>query len=276
MSQDLAATRNQAGISEYYFATEPSPSVTQVISRTGRYIRVQLVGKDFLSLAEVQIFGNHDLDNQPPTISNPGAQINDEGETLTLTISASDPEGDPLTYSATGLPPGLTISPTTGIISGTITVGSVGIYTVTASVSDGEYTVSAVFTWTAEIGGPVTGNDTEFFVDNVDLTFCTLQPPPNQLPGTGQLNGMIFLGGELQPGITVWAYPYNDGLQTPGAVLKTYTIHNGTYSFHNMQPGNYLIYASISISNTAYFDSALRRVNIGSEVRDVALHLTAN
>ena len=36
-----------------------------------------------------------------------------------LPISATDPDGDVLTYSATGLPPGLSIGATTGLIGGT-------------------------------------------------------------------------------------------------------------------------------------------------------------
>ena len=38
-----------------------------------------------------------------------------------LALVASDGNGDVLTFSATGLPPGLTIAPATGLIAGTLT-----------------------------------------------------------------------------------------------------------------------------------------------------------
>ena len=65
----------------------------------------------------------------------------------------SDPDGDVLNFSATGLPPGLSVDPLTGEISGTIAGSAVsdapngdGIYTVTITVDDLQGgTVSATF-----------------------------------------------------------------------------------------------------------------------------------
>jgi hypothetical protein len=56
----------------------------------------------------------------PPTVTNPGSLFNHEGDVVHRTIVASDADGDPLTYSATGLPTGLTIDPSTGLITGSI------------------------------------------------------------------------------------------------------------------------------------------------------------
>lgn len=52
-----------------------------------------------------------------------------------LPLNATDANQDSLTYSATGLPAGLTLNPLTGIISGKAT--TTGRYNVTASVTDG-------------------------------------------------------------------------------------------------------------------------------------------
>ena len=41
---------------------------------------------------------------------------------------ATDPDGDTLTYSATGLPPGLSINATTGVISGTLPFDAAGAH----------------------------------------------------------------------------------------------------------------------------------------------------
>jgi len=63
--------------------------------------------------------------NQPPIVTNPGTQNNVEGDVVSLPIVASDPDvGQDLTYAATNLPPSLDIDPDTGVISGTLDVGS--------------------------------------------------------------------------------------------------------------------------------------------------------
>jgi len=51
-----------------------------------------------------------------------------EGELLTFTISATDPDGDPLTFSASNLPSGATFDPATGTFSWTPDDGQAGSY----------------------------------------------------------------------------------------------------------------------------------------------------
>ncbi len=63
----------------------------------------------------------------------------------------SDPDGGTLSFTATGLPPGLAINGSTGRITGIPL--SAGATTVTISVFDGTVTVQRSFTWT--ISGPV-------------------------------------------------------------------------------------------------------------------------
>ena len=84
--------------------------------------------------------------NQAPTLANPGAQNHPLGQALSLALSALDPEGAMLTFSATGLPPGLAIASATGFISGT--PSQAGSFTVRATVSDGLFSASQSFTWT--------------------------------------------------------------------------------------------------------------------------------
>ncbi|MFK4823134.1 putative Ig domain-containing protein, partial [Ochrobactrum quorumnocens] len=75
-----------------------------------------------------------------------------------------DVDGDTLTYSATGLPKGLTLDPNTGIISGTIDPsasqeGVGGAHSVTITASDGTTSVDQTFTWTVSNPAPVANDD---------------------------------------------------------------------------------------------------------------------
>src|SRR5262249_16627719 len=56
-------------------------------------------------------------------------------------------DDDPLTYTAVGLPLGVSVDPATGVISGTITRPGAGLHRVTLSVSDGSLSASATFLW---------------------------------------------------------------------------------------------------------------------------------
>jgi hypothetical protein len=84
----------------------------------------------------------------PPTLAQPANQTSPENSSVSLQLVGSDPDGDTLTYSATGLPASLSLNAATGLISGTLPFGSAGTYAVTATVSDGSQTSSASFTWT--------------------------------------------------------------------------------------------------------------------------------
>jgi hypothetical protein len=84
-----------------------------------------------------------------PAVTNPGDQSTSNGAAVNLAITATDADNDPLTFSATNLPPGLTIDPKTGLITGTVNLISGGpTFAVTIFATDGFNTGSASFTWT--------------------------------------------------------------------------------------------------------------------------------
>ena len=56
-STNLNATLAQPGVSAYYTAGAAGQLVVKSINRTGRYVRVQLTGTDYLQLAEVAVLG---------------------------------------------------------------------------------------------------------------------------------------------------------------------------------------------------------------------------
>lgn len=91
---------------------------------------------------------------QGPWLDTPPTQYNYQGDNVMLTLVGGSPTGKTLTYSATGLPSGLTVNATTGLISGSIQA-AVGEYTVTAAVSDGTNTKQVTFLWEVSAAAPV-------------------------------------------------------------------------------------------------------------------------
>ena len=86
------------------------------------------------------------------TVTNPGSESWTVGTAASLQISASDSaSGQTLTYTATGLPAGLSIS-SSGLISGTPTAAGTGSVTVTAKDTTGA-SGSATFSWTVSTAG---------------------------------------------------------------------------------------------------------------------------
>src|SRR5215469_14457648 len=82
------------------------------------------------------------------TVNNPGNQTSTAGTAASVQISASDSAtGQTLTYSASGLPAGLSINSSTGLISGTPTTAGSSSVTVTAKDTTGA-TGTTTFTWT--------------------------------------------------------------------------------------------------------------------------------
>jgi VCBS repeat-containing protein len=73
--------------------------------------------------------------------------VADEVAALDVSDAFSEPEGQALSFSATGLPASLSIAASTGVISGTPVVGEVGSYTVTVTATDPQNaTAQASFT----------------------------------------------------------------------------------------------------------------------------------
>ena len=85
--------------------------------------------------------------NLPPVLSSPADRSDVLGRAVAQALVASDPDGDPLTFSATGLPSGVTIDANSGSMSGTPTAA--GGFAVDVQVGDGKGgTARASFGWT--------------------------------------------------------------------------------------------------------------------------------
>src|SRR4030095_3931682 len=138
------------------------------------------------------------------TLVNPGSRTSTVGQPTSLQLQGFDSQ--PITYSATGLPPGLSLMSSTGYISGTGTAA--GTYTVTARASDGVLSSSLqTFTWTmttSSTSGSGTGGTTTppAGCPTVTVSICT----PTTETSFSTTQSSITLTGSASPAITrvVW------------------------------------------------------------------------
>ena len=167
----------------------------------------------------------------PITISAIADQTKSENSPIgNLTVSATDSNsnGTPtLTYSATGLPPGLQMSTsssgntTSGVISGSIALGAAANspYSVTVVAEDGTYASTQSFTWT--ITCPVTlptladqsnneGDRVNVSAAGTDWASGTLVygavglPPGLQIStGNGTISGTVAAGASANSPYTI-------------------------------------------------------------------------
>ena len=119
------------------------------------------------------------VSNSAPTLINPDIQANFFDDFVELPVTASDPDGDILSFSAANLPAGLSIDPYLNVISGIIAQPAMAAVTVsvTIGVSDGEATASQQFPWLIvdavyeEADNWLMGNDDELSGEMVVGTF---------------------------------------------------------------------------------------------------------
>jgi hypothetical protein len=136
------------------------------------------------------------VNTDPSFNQNLADRTGSEGEVVNLSAGATDPDGDALTYEATGLPPGLSIDPASGRISGTIASGAASgsPYPVQVTVSDGaEVDATDDFTWTVgEAGANPTVTLFDSFSNSADLAAYT---SPNTRTPTPDRLLVAFVGG---------------------------------------------------------------------------------
>ncbi len=92
--------------------------------------------------------------NNKPIITPIVDRSDKEGTVVSFQVIATDPDNDALTFSATNLPAGVTIS-SSGLISGTIAANSAGTYAVTVTAKDNvtpQGSASTSFTWVVTPG----------------------------------------------------------------------------------------------------------------------------
>jgi len=76
------------------------------------------------------------IPNRPPVLNTIGSKSGQEGQILEFTVTASDPDGDDLTYSAGNLPTGAAFDGATQTFTWAPDYGASGNYSVTFTVTD--------------------------------------------------------------------------------------------------------------------------------------------
>jgi CSLREA domain-containing protein len=166
---------------------------------------------------------------------------NNEGDVITVPIVAGDPNGVPLTFSATGLPLGLRIDPVTGQINGTLTNAAEGIHEVTVAASNGRQTARTAFTWTVTNPPPVAVNDAAATNEDTAVLINILandRDPDNDVltmrlaSGPGNGTAVVNADGSLTytpnanfNGVDSVTYQVNDGTVDSNLATVTMTIN---------------------------------------------------
>lgn len=164
--------------------------------------------------------------NHAPILTPIGEKAVAQNTTLTFTASASDADGDALTYSASGLPSGAAFNTATRAFSWTPTNTQSGVYWVTFGVTDGQVAVSETVEITvAEIvnNAPVLaaiGNKSvsenallSFSVSATDADGHSLTYSATGLPSGANFTGQTF----------TWVPTYDQS----GSYTVTFTVSDG-------------------------------------------------
>ena len=181
------------------YSTTTGTGGTQTLNVTGsgRYIRMYGTVRATqygYSLWEFGVYTTSGGGGNTVTVTNPGSQTSTVGTAASLQITATDSApGQTLTYSATGLPAGLSISPSSGLISGTPTTAGSSSVTVTAkdttsasgSASFG-WTVTTTATCPAQSNTPNLGPNVDIF--DPSMSSSSIQSTLDSVFNTQKLN----------------------------------------------------------------------------------------
>jgi hypothetical protein len=193
-----------------------TPAATDVGSFAGIVISVS-DGQTSAALPAFAITVS-DAPNRAPTISGtPGTSVT-QGTAYVFTPTASDPDGDTLTFSITNPPAWATFDPSTGRLQGTPGASDVGTTTgIVIRVTDGDLTTSLP-AFNVTVQAVATGSAT-----------LSWTPPTQNTDGSSLTN---LAGYKIYWGTSQGTYPNSVALNNPG--LSTYVVENlaaGTYFF---------------------------------------------
>lgn len=185
--------------------------------------------------AEITINVSGSGGNNAPNITNPGSQVGVTGVSMNFSAPATDVDGDTLTYSTSGLPPGLFLDTNTGDVTGSPTSAFSGLVTITAEDPSG---ASDSATFNVTVTGGATGNN-----DPVGVN------PGTQSSNIGDAINLIISGDDadddslfyaasgLPPGLSIgYTHPTESVSMTSG-VLSNENSSGGTWTYSPLSDG---------------------------------------
>lgn len=138
--------------------------------------------------------------NSPPVFDPVPAKSVNEGGLLSFTVNATDPEGQPITYSTGTLPTGANFNPTTKTFTWTPTFDQAGPYTVEFRAGDGNSTASINVSITV-----VQVNIAPTFTLPVSATFTIAEAATTNNTIVFAASGPPAITYEMVPNTPTWA-----------------------------------------------------------------------
>jgi len=169
----------------FSFAYDPNIDATYDV-----YLAVKS-GATILAMSQIRVIigaGGTPINSPPVITSTPPATVLEDA-LYSYTLTASDPDGDPLTFSVVGvLPSWLNFDPATGVLSGTPANADVGLHNVVLQVFDGTETVTQAFT--IEV---INTNDAPVITSSPDLSVNEDEPYNYTLTATDEDVGDVLV-----------------------------------------------------------------------------------
>ncbi|AQT69446.1 Chitinase A precursor [Anaerohalosphaera lusitana] len=213
------------------------------------------------ALADPSLKTGYEFGGSGPKLADIGDKSVNENETLTFSVSATHPDGEPLTYSAQDMPEGAAF--TDQQFSWTPTFGQAGSYSVSFTATDGVMSDSKTITITVN---PV-DEDSDGLADYWEMEhFGNLDSGPDDNPDGDEFNNLQEYEEGLDPNVfdegplnLVLDYRFND--DPADGVKDSSRYHNDGTTLDSSTPA-----LVTSDSYTAYdFDGVDDFVNAGTD-----------
>lgn len=210
---------------------------TPTTSNVGRFANIAISVSDGVARASLAPFSitvsaPSAPPNPPPTISGTAPTTATVGTAYSFTPTASDTDGDPLSFSVRNLPPWATFSIATGTVSGTPAAANVGSYSnIVVSVSDG-HTTASLAPFSITVTQPVTSGT---------ATLSWTAPVSNT-------------DGSALTDLAGYDIHYGNSPSTMATVIQVANAGATSYTVSNLASGTW--YFTVSAYTTSGLDSA--------------------
>ena len=216
-------------------ATAPSPTFTAPAGPAALVFRLNVTDTGSLSSSDTVTVNVAAPANRPPTVDAGDGQSVQEGNTATLTGTASDPDGDPLTYRWTH------------DSALTITLENATALSTTFTAPGVDSDTAITFTLTAEDGRGASSSDT------VSVTILAGSPPdpPQNLQATST-NTTVTLTWDDPGDVTITGYKILSRAPVTQTQLSTLVNNTAsaaaTYTVTDLEPGTTYVFRVVAIN----------------------------